>query len=342
MKTPSSASARHSQSRLAAIFPGALGDFICFLPALVRLAREGDVDLYARSEFADIAPPAVRVRAHERYEINRLFAGDPGDDALVGKFFEPYRRIYSWMGSQQEDFVRRLHRLAPGRAEIFAFRPTGGELHQADYYLRCLDREATAGKPEIALRSEAIRWSDEFCRRHSLEGKPLLTIAPGSGAREKNWGEENFLEVARWWRRATSGEVLVLLGPVEEERGGTERLEQFLPVARELTLAQLAALLKRSAFYLGNDSGVSHLAAALGTCGIVLFGPSNARQWAPRGENVIVLRRGLECSPCAIEVMKSCRHRACLAELRAGEVIDRITALLRVVTLTRGEAGIKV
>lgn len=329
MKTPGSAYGHPSRSRLAAIFPGTLGDFICFLPALERLAREGDVDLYARSEFADIAPPAVRVRAHERYEINRLFAGDEGDDERLRRFFEPYRRIYSWMGSQQASFVGRLQRVAPGRTRIFAFRPPEAEVHQSDYYLRCLAPGATAGKPEIALRAEAIQWSDDFCRRYSLERRPRLTIAPGSGAREKNWPEENFLEVARWWQEATSGSVLVLVGPVEEERGGMERLKRFVPVARELTLAQLAALLKRSDFYLGNDSGVSHLAGALGTCGIVLFGPSDARQWAPRGENLIVLRRGIDCSPCAVEVMKSCPHRACLTGLGAGEVIERITALLR-------------
>jgi ADP-heptose:LPS heptosyltransferase len=170
----------------------------------------------------------------------------------------------------------------------------------------------------------------------------VLALAPGSGAREKNWPEENFVEVARWWRHTARGDVLALLGPVEQERGGVERLKQCCLVARGLTLAQAAAFLQRSDLYLGNDSGLSHLAAAAGTPSVVLFGPSNPQQWAPRGKHVTVLRRQMACSPCAIATMKSCPHRACLTEFWPRQVIGSIASLAPVVTLTRVEAGIKV
>jgi ADP-heptose:LPS heptosyltransferase len=325
------------------MFPGALGDFICFLPALQFLARQGGIDLLARSEFAEIAPPGVKIRASEGHAFHRLFAEDRSDDTRLREFFAPYQKIYSWTGGGQETFVRNLQSVAQGEVKIFPFRPAEAKLHQADYYIRCLDRGATVPVyPRIELSAEAWGWSDEFWRRHGLQGKAVLAIAPGSGAREKNWPEENFLAVAQWWRRTTGGEALALVGPVEEERGGAERLAKSCRMARGLTLEQAGALLRRSDLFLGNDSGISHLAGAVGAYSVVLFGPSDPRQWAPRGKRVAVLQRNTACSPCAAETMKSCPHHACLTEFSPRDVIGRIADLPPAVTLTRVEAGIKV
>jgi heptosyltransferase-2 len=87
---------------------------------------------------------------------------------------------------------------------------------------------------------------------------------------------------------------------------------------------------------------MSHLAAALGVRTVALFGPTNARQWAPRGEKVTVVRRDIACSPCLEPTMKSCHHRACLRELHSSEIIDVLAALPEMVTLTRYRAKIRV
>jgi ADP-heptose:LPS heptosyltransferase len=140
--------------------------------------------------------------------------------------------------------------------------------------------------------------------------------------------------VIRWWRQEIGGTVLLILGAVEQERGGSELLENECVVARGLRLAQTAALLARSDLYLGNDSGISHLVAALGVRTLALFGPSDARQWAPRGEKVNVLRRAIDCSPCTEPTMKACPHRACLTELHPQEIITMLANVPEVVTLT--------
>ena len=108
--------------RVLALFPGALGDFICFLPALRALSEHGRVDLLARSEYAAIAPPNVTTRSVERYEIGRLFVAESEGDERVRRFFAPYRSIYSWMGAGQPDFIRRLRAAASGMVECFPFR----------------------------------------------------------------------------------------------------------------------------------------------------------------------------------------------------------------------------
>ncbi len=85
--------------------------------------------------------------------------------------------------------------------------------------------------------------------------------------------------------------------------------------------------------YIGNDSGVSHLAAAVGCRTVALFGPSDERQWAPRGPRVTILRRTLNGSPCDGAQSQSCSDRAGLAELTPAEVIQALSKLPEVAKL---------
>jgi ADP-heptose:LPS heptosyltransferase len=342
MKSPETSPVPALDRSLCVLFPGALGDFICFLPALTQLAKLAPVDLLARREFAAIVPKLVNVSSAERYEVRRLFAPDACQDERLQRFFSGYAAVYSWLGSRQSAFVDQLCNLSNGRARVFPFRPSGGPSHQTDYYLSCLNLPAVGALPLVELLPEAISWCQQFWTRHRLRERPVLAIGPGSGAREKNWPEEYYLAAARWWRERTGGDVIVLVGPVEEERGGIDQLSAHSVVACGLELSQLAALLSRCVLYLGNDSGVSHLAAAVGVRTVTLFGPSDEREWAPRGRKVTVLRRDIECSPCSTDALKSCPHRACLVDLTAQEVIEHLERLPEVATLTRGGWGIKV
>jgi ADP-heptose:LPS heptosyltransferase len=125
----------------------------------------------------------------------------------------------------------------------------------------------------------------------------LLIIHPGSGGKKKRWDPEGFVQVSRWWREQKKGTVLILLGPVEEEE--TERWSEVAHTEGALSLLQAAALLSRADAYLGNDSGLSHLACAVGARGVVLFGPTSPRQWRPLGGALSVLRNEAyrECRP---------------------------------------------
>jgi ADP-heptose:LPS heptosyltransferase len=337
MKSLSSSAATSVPAKICAIFPGALGDFICFLPALQTLRQQGMVDLYAKSEFNDLAPEGIAVRSLESAEIGQLFRCEAlGRIEEVKNHFHRYDAVYSWHGSGNPEFVRRLQAVTDGRAQCFPFRPSRVQEHQSDYYFRCVSPGTACLEPAvISIRAEALRWRADFWAHHSLQNRPVLAVAPGSGAREKNWPAQFFTGVVEWWRSATGGEVLLLVGPVEQERGGLEPLLGRCVVAEGLSLAQVAAALALSLIYLGNDSGISHLAGTIGVRTLTLFGPSDPDQWAPRGNNVVVLRRDLACSPCGEATMKACPHRACLHEFFAQKVIDVIARLPEVVTLTR-------
>jgi ADP-heptose:LPS heptosyltransferase len=332
----------HEREKAFALFPGALGDFICFMPALQVLARRCDVHLFARTEFADLTPSAVQVRSLECYEIRRLFAPGAAAEDRVRRFFAGYACIYSWMGSRQEQFVREFSQAA-GDGRIFPFRLQAWGSHQAEYYLSCIGQNGCdLPLPEIAPKSEAVGWSAEFWARHELENRPVLTVGPGSGGREKIWPTEHFCAVIDWWRGTVGGEAVVVLGPVEEDRGGWEPLGKRALVVRNLTLAQVAALLGRSGAYLGNDSGITHLAAAVGVQTLALFGPSDPQRWRPRGKRVTLLHAAAECAAGENSPADPCIYRKSLHELTSGEVIAHMEKLREVASLTRWGSGIRV
>jgi heptosyltransferase III len=332
-----------TRPKVCVLFPGALGDFICFLPALEVLGERAKVDLFSKIEFAGLVSPEVTVRSLERFEVRRLFAPRATTDKRLHEFFGSYAAVYSWTGSGVKEFVDQLACVSRGHAHIYPFRADQKRLHQSDYYLSCLNGPMDCRPaPTVALQPETVAWSESYWKQRSLQDKVVLVLAPGSGAREKNWPAAFFLHIASWWRNRTQGAVVVVLGPVEEERESLEPLFGECIVARGLKLEQVAALLARSDLYLGNDSGITHLAAAVGVGTAALFGPSSMDQWAPRGNNVTILRRRVDCSPCETSVLKTCPHRKCLTELYPKNVIEELQNLPEVANLTRGDAEIRV
>ncbi|HEY7167145.1 MAG TPA: glycosyltransferase family 9 protein [Candidatus Binatia bacterium] len=324
------------------IFPGALGDFVCFLPALRFLSAGGDVDLFARSEFAAIAPGTVRVHSIERYEIARLFAAGAANEDRILRFFRGYSGLYSWHGSHAVEFAGAVKSLFGEHGHVFPFYPTVQTMHQADYYQSCVCEGKAPRLPPIRIRPDSMAWAADYLRHHGLEKQPILGIAPGSGAREKNWPAEYFSQVAEWWREEVCGAVILFLGPVEEERTELRRLRKKALIAENLPLDRLAALLRTLDVYLGNDSGVTHLAAAAGVSTMALFGPSAVARWAPRGPRVSVITQNVDCSPCSRAVMKSCEHHRCLATLAPSQVIRSLKNVWSEPNLTREKAATRV
>jgi len=120
---------------------------------------------------------------------------------------------------------------------------------------------------------------------------PIL-VHPGSGGEAKCWPRENFIQLARDLKR--NGIILtIILGEAEQERWGRALMKELgdeFPFYLHIGLYELIEKMSRARIYLGNDSGVSHLAAMTGVPTITLFGPSDDRQWRPVGPHVEVLR----------------------------------------------------
>ena len=93
-------------------------------------------------------------------------------------------------------------------------------------------------------------------------------------------------------------------------------------LAKGLTLLQLASVMEGCRFFIGNDSGISHLAAALGLPTVAIFGPTDQRVWSPRGEKTFVVSREVDCSPCPQERFLLCKDSGCLRGVEIGDVLE--------------------
>jgi len=303
-----------NRPRVLIIFPGALGDLICLGPAMRALARrhrDATIELMARDELARFAIGRMGVaRGHsiERREVSLLFSEAPDAPARAGEFFAGFAYIYSFFGADSATCRRVLAEACPGVVGFYPFRRTDfgeGEQHVASAYLQSLGEAAEPLEVRIDLRAEDIEAASMTLTRHRLEASNFILLMPGSGSPKKNWPAERFIELAGLLPRARP--AAIILGPAE---AGWNRFfaDRGIPVLQGLELGEVAAIARIAAAFVGNDSGISHLAAAVGTPGVVLFGPTDARRWRPLGKVKVISR-----SP--------------LRDLQAREVAQALTAI---------------
>jgi heptosyltransferase-2 len=139
---------------------------------------------------------------------------------------------------------------------------------------------------------------------------PRIAIHCGSGSPKKNWPLEHWIAIGDWILSRTPRSKLVLIGG-EADRPQLEVLrkrwsEIDVIVARDLPLPQLAAILEKCALFLGHDSGISHLAAAVGTRCVLLFGGTDPAIWAPTNATVEVVQAdGGDLSRLAPAILQS-------------------------------------
>lgn len=179
---------------------------------------------------------------------------------------------------------------------------------------------AEPGPSRCPLPEPLRAWAAGVLAARGLLGAVTIAIHHGSGSPAKNWPRERFEALAA----ALHGiglRVLSLEGDAEREAGGGRPAIPGAAQAFGLDLTQVAALLAACRAYVGNDSGISHLAALLGVPATVLFGPTDPAVWAPRGRRVSVLAGRAPCAPCGREKMRECGERLCLAGIAVEEVV---------------------
>ena len=323
-----------AMARTIVFFPGSLGDFLCFLPALQAISEHhhhlvivGRETTRTLLEAFICFPQSVSVQTVSLDEARfaRLFASCSFTrDADLDSFFLPATSVFSWFGSSLPQMKKNLEQYAPGRVMVFPFFSGQVESHASVYYLSCLGgqrKERLYRPPSVQLKEPWLQWGVEYWRQRGWESKPVLIVHPGSGGQRKRWRAEGFRQVAEWWRNSGDREVLILLGPAETEEA--EYWRRCGHVETSLALPQVASILTRASCYLGNDSGVSHLAGAVGVHGIVIFGPTRPEQWCPLGGRLQVIK-----NTCYREKWPD-QAGISLEEVMPEQVLERLTTGLR-------------
>jgi len=270
--------------------------------------------LFAQTAFLELFRlPHTVIASIDRQEVAQLFVSDSPATPEARRLFGGFDCTYSWTGSENPSVSQRLATLTGGHVNAYRFRGMRDGEHAVDYFARCVNIRPLASVGSFI--AEDTQWFDGFKRQHRLVSAGMV-IHTGSGAAKKNW--QGFAAVVRHCRERYGSPTILLRGPAEVERDISDY--QADVVADGLSLPQVVALLRRSRFYIGNDSGISHLAGAVGTAGMVLFGPTDPAVWAPRSRCLHVLHASAPCPHCGPETF--CTHR-----LSVSTVIDTLDTI---------------
>jgi len=319
---------------------GALGDFILALPALETLRKA-----FPRAKSVIMGYPRILELAHERFYADDIFSVDQKGmasfftregnlDFTLSEFFKTFDLIVAFGKDGEGTVIGNLKRVCQGQVlPIHPFPPWDEKVHITDHLLKQLDQygiRPSGPNPRLYLRKSDREWARNFWESRGVspgERSKVFILHPGSGSKKKVWPLDRFLNLARILQDRHRSKLLIVLGPAEgpDVRKAFETTGPNSPVlAKGLTLLQLASVMDGCRFFVGNDSGISHMAAALGLPTLAIFGPTDQSVWSPRGEETFVVWRGIHCSPCSQEKFFQCRDPECL---RAVEVKDVLQGL---------------
>jgi heptosyltransferase III len=303
---------------------GALGDFLTVLPVL-RLWRQhqagGRISLLGKRSLGELAlgnglideiwevesaeaailfnagslPPAVAARL-KAFDAALVFAADNSP----------------LLASLRRAGIPRIRHQPPFVAE---------PQHIVDYHLSLLSDLRLLPAHELPI----LEPQPEFAREAASQLPAMTTtvlLHAGSGSLRKNWPFARFVALAGLLKKEGL-QTAWLHGPAEPDLP----YPSGDPVLRQIRLPVLVHLLASCRLYIGNDSGISHLAAACGASGVLLFGASDPKVWGPRGNRITVVTghgHPAACAPChphSITDLSSCNQR-CLTAIQVEQVYE--------------------
>jgi ADP-heptose:LPS heptosyltransferase len=246
------------------IRPGAIGDFIVSLPAMECL-RTDYLEVWTASAHVPLVRFADAARSIAGSGIDLLGIRETSRLERLISELRSFDSIVSWYGTGRQEFRDLVRKLGLPFRFFPALPADGSGVHATDFYLQQARSIAPCECDAVPrIRCDGAR--EEFA-----------VIHPFSGSARKNWPLEKFRGMAAKLERAMP--VRWCAGAEDPPLEGALRIDDLWELARWLARARL---------YVGNDSGITHLAAAVGTPVLALFGASDPQVWAPRGENVRV------------------------------------------------------
>jgi ADP-heptose:LPS heptosyltransferase len=323
--------------RFLFIRPGGIGDAVLLLPAISAVKKtfpDSSIDILAEKRNAAVFLLCGSVNTVLQYDM-------PGDlVAAIRSSYDVVIDTEQW--HRLSSVVARLTR-APmligydtnNRKKLFTHPISySHDDHENDSFLHLLgplmERNDIEIKPPFLLISPE---HSAHIRRYllPLAGKRLISFFPGGSISQKRWGNDRFHDAIQLLVQRGYG--IVLIGG-EDDVSNAEEISGTLPsvinVCGKLSLVETAAIIKETDLLVSGDSGIMHMASALGTKVVALFGPSNATKWAPRSEQSIVISHPVECAPCSrYGYTPHCkRDVACMKQITVNEVVGAVLNLV--------------
>jgi ADP-heptose:LPS heptosyltransferase len=317
------------KNRILVIHHGALGDVVATFPALLRLKKlYGSLSIICQGSIGQLAHDfniADKWFPLEASAFATLYSSHI--DPNVKNILRSYVKVILF--SRSRSLERTLSSILEN--EVYGIPPRPDldlKIHVTQHILSHLVRFGLLEKSDQDMHI-ALSPSLYSNQRSPRYDPSKIIIHPGSGSRKKCWPISNFINVASSLK-ADGKRPEYVLGPAEydlhdilvQSNRGTER------VHRVDNLKDLTELLKTGNGFIGNDSGVSHLAAFMGLPTVAVFGPSDPEIWKPLGRTVRVVRSDLECSPCFEPGAVGCEEIDCFNRITPEDVLGAFYELI--------------
>jgi len=303
------------------LHPGGFGDLLLAVPA-IRSLRERfpshQVLLCGQDESAEFLADCGLVDrwlSAQSTACTALFGGAAPDDAFLRDWLCRCDLAIAWTQDDAGTLAATLKDC--GAADVMVESPFASRLssiHQSERFLEIVGGQSgQASRAPLTVPSTVPEQAEAYLAGLGVSRqRPLAMIHPGSGSRHKCVTPAVLLPVLEGLEEEGM-QPLLLDGPADHEM--VQRL--LIHMARHpilvsgLSIRLLAGILSQVDLFLGHDSGVTHLAALLGTPTVALFGPTEPGRWAPRGRAVTVIREN-PCRCASWDAVRNCIEKPCL------------------------------
>ena len=329
-----------------------IGDTVMVIPSLIALKKN-----FPHAEITVLAKPWVipLLKNHPSVDKIMIYTKDEGVFASLKEFV----RIMRWLKSERFDMavlfqnafeaaflayvgkVRyRVGYTTDGRGFLLTHKVKKDRhilcVHQIEYFLNIIEamdwnveeREPILYVNNADRRSGSLMLSSFGVASDSF----VLGINPGAEyGSAKRWPEERFATIGEWATKRWNARVVIFGSPSDTEIAGkvAHLMHNAKPVnlCGKTTLGQAMALIKRCNFYLTNDSGLMHIAAAFNIPLVAIFGPTDHVVTGPMSNNAKIVRRDIHCSPCLKEECPS--DHKCMLSIKPEEVWEKMVEVKR-------------
>ena len=279
-------------SKILVIRGGAIGDFILTLPALSALRQQFPnvkLEVLGYPHIAQLAVAgglADAVRSIEARPLAGFFARGGILEPELQDYFASFPIVVSYLFDPDGIFETNVRRSCKGQFIAGRHRPDESKNeHATSVFLEPLKRLAIFDAdpvPRMPVRS-------------GIEKQCCIAIHPGSGSEKKNWPMKKWIDLAQRLIERPDTALLVVGGEAEAARIERMRsvLKERVEVVFNLPLPKLAQRIADCSLFVGHDSGITHLAAAVSVPTIALWGETNEAVWRPLGEHVTIVRSAM-------------------------------------------------
>ena len=307
------------------VHTGALGDLICALTAIECFFSQITLDFCCQGHIIPLLKIVSNIR--NVFDINHPKISSIFMSARfpeIEEWLMDYPSIFLFSFSQ--DWESCLSKYNHNIVRIPPRPPISETLHTSRFIINALHQNSLISRNNSENQTLILQnKTRSYTKSIDFRWKSVC-IHPGSGSLFKNWPIERYVSLSK--RLHQKGySVGWVLGPAENPlmKILIQNNVNHDDIIQTNHIQMIMQYLKRSERFVGNDSGISHLAAYMGVDTTVIFGPSDIRRWRPIGTCVKTIPENKPvCAPCFEKGIRQCTHKKCLNDISVSQVLKKI------------------